>query len=274
MALRNYPTSKPSSALATGRLFYEFLIRNIKFCATVNHNLWYKAREEELKHPEASAFRGDIPVGSTIDLLTLGGKPIEGASESGASYTFTGEESYVLVSDLTEKARRELGIPAGVRDKDKVFNPNFRPYEGLPQFTQDSNELAALSVPKSTSSYLCATNVNYSEKDVLGFLSRAFDNLSGPEMAYILHGNNMMWTALAYIRDGGNVEGDVMAEFYGQNPWDFYTKDLGTVLPAMFFALASLGEDPVIYHGRLDVEVYDADKAALFMQYYMPTAKP
>lgn len=270
MALRTYPTSKPSSALATGRLFYEFLMGNITVCATANHNIWYKGREEELKHPEAFAFRGDLPTGQTIELLTLEGKPIEGAAESGAPYTFTGDEGFVLVSDLTDRARQELGIPDGARGKDKVYNPNFKAYEDLPQFTRYSNELAALSVPKSISGYLCPANVNYSERDVLGFLSGAFDNISGPEMAHILYGNNAMWTALSYIRSDGSVEGDVMAEFYGQNPWDFYTKDLGTVLPAMFFTLASLGQDPLTYHDKLDVEVWGAKDVAIFMKDYMP----
>jgi hypothetical protein len=89
-------------------------------------------------------------------------------------------------------------------------------------------------------------------------------------MMHILHGNNQVWNALAYVRDKGNVEGDLMAEFHSQNPDDFYQKDLGTILPAMYFALASLGQDPAEVHKRLDVYVWGAKEAADYMRKYMP----
>ena len=85
-------------------------------------------------------------------------------------------------------------------------------------------------------------------------------------MMHFLHGNHLAWAALAYMREEGNVAGDLLAEFHGQNPTDFYTKDLGTVLPSMFFALASLGQDPVKFHDKLDVEIWGAKEAAKYMQ--------
>jgi hypothetical protein len=263
--IRDYPVSKVSSAPATGRLFYEFLMRNIAIPGAANHNIWYAGENSKLASPNNYSFRGDIPTGKTLELLTLAGKPV-----IEDPYTFNGMEDYVLVSDLSEKAKKELNIPQNARGKDKVFNANFRPYDKLPSLTKMSNELAALSVPKSISSYLAKNKSNYSEKDVLGLLDASFSDLSGPEMMYFLHGNHLAWSALNYMRAKGNVEGDLLAEFHGQNPTDFYTKDLGTVLPAMYFALASLGQDPTHFHKKLDVEVWGAKEAAEYMKQYMP----
>ncbi|MEI7719488.1 MAG: hypothetical protein WCI72_06470 [archaeon] len=264
--LRNYPVSRASPMPATGRIFYDFLMQNVKIPASAGHILWYGNAKDQVSKPDQFALRGDIPVGRTLELVSLTGKPV------GAPYTFTGKESCVLVSDLSPASLRELGIPANARGKDKVFNNNFREYDALPELTKYSNELAALSVPKSLSSYLAGVqgNVNYSERDVLNNLINCFDNPGGPEMMHILHGNHLAWAALAYIREKGNVSGEVSAEFNGQNPADFYAKDFGTVLPMMFFALASLGKDPMEYYRTLDVEIYDADKVANSMRQYMP----
>ena len=264
--MREYPVKMASSTPATGRLFYEFLMKNISVPASANHTMWYANAEAQLKKPDQFAFRRDIPKGKTLELITLAGDHVE------SPYTFTGEELYVLVSDLSDEARKELIIPKNVRDKDKIFNSNFRPWEQLPQLTKASNELAALSVPKSVSSYLAGVKgkVNYSERDVLNLLTTSFDDLSSPEMMHLLHGNHLAWAALAYIREKGNVAGDLLAEFHGQNPTDFYAKDLGTVLPAMFFALASLGQDPLDFHKKLDIEVWGAKEIAQYMREYMP----
>ncbi|MBI4919203.1 hypothetical protein HY837_04685, partial [archaeon] len=59
-------------------------------------------------------------------------------------------------------------------------------------------------------------------------------------------------------------------EFYAANPSEFYIKDLGTVLPMMFFALANLGKDPVQYHDKLDVEIWGAKAAAEYMRQFLP----
>ncbi|MBS3174472.1 hypothetical protein J4440_01180 [Candidatus Woesearchaeota archaeon] len=265
--VRNYPVRKVSSAPSTGRLFYEFLMKNIKIPASATHNIWCAGMNDQLKSPNDSPFRGIIPTGQTLELISLFGRPFENAT----NYRFTGEESFVLVSDLSEKSREQLGIPAKSRDKDKVYNINFKPYEDLQHLTKVSNELAALSVPKSISSYLAGvkSNVNYSERDVLNLLTVSFENLNSPEMMHILHGNHLAWAALSYIRENGNVEGDILAEFHGQNPSDFYTKDLGTILPAMFFALASLGKNPITFYKKLDVEIYGAKDSAEYMTKYM-----
>jgi hypothetical protein len=264
--IREYPVKNTSSAPATGRVFYEFLMRNIAIPAAANHNIWYASAEAQLSRPDDYAFRGDIQKDQTLELITLAGKPVE------SPHTFTGDESYVLVSDLSDKAKEDLKIPINARGKDKVYNSNFKGYDQLPQATKASNELAALSVPKSISSYLAGVKakVNYSERDVLNLLTAGFDNLSGPEMMHFLHGNHLAWVALAYMREDGNVAGDIIAEFHGQNPTDFYTKDLGTVLPMMFYALANLGQDPLVFHKKLDVDIWGAKEAAEYMQKYMP----
>jgi hypothetical protein len=263
--MRDYPIKKVSTAPATGRVLYEFLMKNIKIPASATHNLWYANAKEQLKEPNKYNFRGDIPKGKTLELVALGGNPI------GASYTFKGDESYVLVSDLSASAKKELGIPENARGKDKVFNSNFKPFDQLSEMTRWSNELAALSVPKSISSYLAGvkSKVNYSERDVLELLDASFNDLSSPQMMHFLHGNHLAWAALSYMREKGKVEGDLIAEFNGQNPADFYSKDMGTILPAMFFALANLGEDPIKFYNKLDIEIYGAKDAAEYMRRYM-----
>ena len=268
--VRSYPVKQVSSAPATGRVFYEFLMNNITIPAAANHTIWYTGEENKLSKPNESAFRGDIPKGRTLELISLCGKPME--TTNPLSYTFGGDEPYVLVSDLSDKSREELCIPKNARGKDKVFNSNFKPYNQLPELTKMSNEIAALSVPKSISNYLSGvkSKINYSEADVLDMLTKSFEDLSGPEMMQFLHGNHLAWASLAYVRDKGNVAGDILAEFHGQNPTDFYTKDLGTVLPAMFFGLASLGQNPVDFHKKLDVEIWGLREAAEYMKKYMP----
>lgn len=261
--------------MATGRMLYEHMMANIAIPAAANHEIWYAGEQEKLGKPESYAFRGNIPEGRTLELITLTGKPIPGRdleSTSPHHYTFQGSEESVLVSDLSDSAKAELGIPSAAQGKDKVFNRNFRPYDKLDEHTKISNELAALSVPKSISSWFGGRQgkVNYSEKDVLSFLEACLDDLSGPEMSYILHANHMAWCALAYIRSKGNVAGDIGREFYGQQPADFYVKDLGTVLPAMFFSAALLGQDPVKLHDKLDTEIWGVKKAAHYMRRFMP----
>ncbi|HOI18317.1 MAG TPA: hypothetical protein PLX15_00430 [Candidatus Woesearchaeota archaeon] len=269
-----------SSAPSSGSDFYNFLLKYVEIPASASHDIWYRGLEEQQKHPESYAFRGDIPTGKTIELVSLGGKPLEevlsnsgnGLTNGARKYTFNGSELYVLVGDLSEESKKELGIPDTAREKDKVFNSNFKKYEDLPEITKMSNELAALSVPKSISSYLAGVNgkVNYSERDVLNLLESAFNDLSGPEMMHFLHGNHLAWAALEYVKGNGNINGDISTEFHKQNTEDFYLKDLGTILPSLFFALASLGKDPMDYYNKLDVEIWGAKDVAEYMRQYMP----
>lgn len=274
--LREYPVARASSVPGTGSIFYGYLMENLKIPASANHSIWYAGEAVKLTQPDKYAFRGKIPVGEAYELATLGGKPIPESerarkTESGVLYTFDGSESPVLVLDITPATRRKLNIPLDVRDKDKVFNPNFVPYELLDTYTKVSNELAALALPKSVSSYFGGTGkVNYSELDVLKFLNACFDDLSSPQMMHVLHGNHMAWATLAYVRAGGNVAGDISAEFHRAQPPDFYEKDLGTVLPAMFYALALLGQNPAEHYAKLGIEVWGAKEAAEHMRQYMP----
>ena len=269
-ALREYPVRKPSSAPSTGRILYEFLIDNLRTPSAANHLLWYSGEGAKLPQPEKYAFRGDIPIGESLELISIAGKPLnEGQS---IVHKLDGTEPYIQVSDLAPKSRLELNIPETAKPKDKVYNPNFKPFDQLDPLTKMSNELASLSVVKSISSYLGGVRgkVNYSEKDVLSLLSSCFTDLSSPEMMHFLHGNHLAWAALEYVRTNGNVTGNIRTEFHGQNTSDFYQKDLGTILPAMFFALANLGQDPVEYFKQLDIEVWAADKAAEYMRQFMP----
>lgn len=266
MAIRTYPVKRASSAPGTGSILYTHLMENLVIPARSSHDIWYAGENAKLESPGGYSFRGAIPIGQTIRLTSLSGKPF---ADGETSYTFDGSEGPVLVSDLTQSARTALGIPVTARDKDKVFNPNFKKYEELDETTRFSNELAAMALPKSLSSYFGGSGrVNYSELDVLKFLTACFENLSGSEMMHVLHGNHMAWAALAYMRAKGSVGGDVSAEFYRAQVPDFYAKDLGTVLPAMFYAVALLGKNPIAFFEKLDTEVWSAKEVAQHMKQF------
>ncbi len=269
MAVRTYPVRRASSAPGTGSLLYTHLMENLIIPARSSHDIWHAGEEAKLSQPDRYAFRGAIPVGRTLEIVALSGKPLNDGIP--VTRTFDGSEGPILVSDLSPTSRTELGIPTSARDKDKVFNPNFKAYEELDAPTRMSNELAAMALPKSLSSFFGGSGrVNYSELDVLKFLNACFENLSGSEMMHLLHGNHMAWAALAYMRANGNVSGDVSAEFYRAQVPDFYAKDLGTVLPAMFYAVALLGQDPVAFFEKLDTEVWGAKDVAQHMKQFMP----
>ena len=274
--IRKSPVRKAVSAPATGRFLYAHLMKNIAIPASASHKIWYAGEKAKLDKPEDYAFRGGTPTHEKHELVTLSGNPIVESETSKKTdigtfiYRFKGDEGPILVSDLSDRAKEILKIPTTARDKDKVFNPNFVKYKDLDEMTRYSNELAALSFSKSISGYFGAKGkINYSEKDVLGFLDSCFEDLSREEMMHVLNSNHLAWSALAYVRETGDVKGDLMAEFHSQNPTDFYIKDLGTVLPAMFFALANLGQNPVEYHDKLDIEVWGARDAAEFMRKFM-----
>jgi len=275
--IRNYPIEKPVSAPSTGSLLYEYLLRNIPISARASHNIWFEGEKAKLGHPEKYSFRGVIPINRTLELLTLAEEKIIESdfakrTEKGTFiYTLNGKEKAVLVCDLSDNTRKELGIPENARPRDKVFNPNFVEYDKLNEFTKYSNELVSLSVPKSISNHFgSAGNLTYSEVDVLKFLTNCIEDLNSKEMMQVLHGAHLAWAALDYIRGKGTVGGDIMTEFHAHQPTDFYMKDVGTVLPCMFFALASLGQDPVVYHNKLDTEIWGAKDVAVYMQQFMP----
>lgn len=281
--IREYPVEKPTSALATGSLLYQHLLNNATIPAVACHNIWYAGQLEAYNDPN-NVFKGDIPVGQTIALVSLMGKPLDGLEEilkqnavdngdGTFDYTFTGseKEDYVLAGDLSDSACTELNIPTDTKAGKKIYNSNFKEnYDDLFELTKISNELTAVSFAKAVSSwYGSQGKINYSEKDVLDFIDAALERLDSPEMTHILNTNHMAWSALDYVKSGRNVAGDLKSEFYAQQTTDFYEKDLATILPAMFYAGALLGSDPVELHKKVDYPVWDADKAAVSMQQYM-----
>ena len=72
--LRKYPVKKPSSAPATGRLFYRHLMNKVGIPARANHSIWHAGEEAKLKSPSEFAFRGAIPKGGTLELKKLSGR--------------------------------------------------------------------------------------------------------------------------------------------------------------------------------------------------------
>jgi len=282
MNLRSYPVTKPSTFLSTGKEFYHHLMVNRKVAAEANHIIWYNGAQQQLQEKQKFAFRGALPVGQKLDLVSIGGqlndldllKRIQHSGSPYFEYEVTGEEDYLCVADLSDATKIQLNIPDGVKPTDKVFNRNFVNYEELPTTTKYSNELASMALPKAFSSWYAGNigKTNYSEVDVLNYVKTCFENLSGPEMLHLLQTNNALWTALAYVRSKGSVESDVMVEFHGQNPADFYYKDMGTVVPMLFYGLALLGEDPVKYAEQLDKDIYiwGASDAAKYMTQFMP----
>jgi len=53
---RKYPTKTVSSAPATGRVFYEFLMKNIKIPASANHEIWYAGEKVKLFRFEVKRY--------------------------------------------------------------------------------------------------------------------------------------------------------------------------------------------------------------------------
>jgi hypothetical protein len=260
-----YPLVKPSAELSTGIEVYRHLMHNLKIPASQNHMLWYNAVKKKLETPDQSPFRGDIPTGTSLEILTLGGKPING------QYKFTGAEEYVLVSDLADSAKQFLKLPENSRPQDKVFNSNFKEYDELSEYTKRSNELAAMSVAKSIPSYLMGTmkKSRFSERDVVELIFEILENPSGKEAEFFMAMNNSNWSALAYIRNQGVVNGDILANFHEQNDYDFFNKDYGTIFPTLLYTHAILGQDPMVSYGRLNASVYDAQKIAASMRSFM-----
>jgi hypothetical protein len=278
---RIFPVTQPSTIPGTGVALYQLLIENLDLVAKTNHTVWYEGEANKLlpENTPKHAFRGGIPVGETLELLTLSGEVLQNIesaveTESGTYvYTFTGIEGPVFVSDLASSAREQLRIPSSATVDAKVYNPNFKPFEDLDDITKTSNRNAAFAVAKAVDNYLASHgDVNYSERDVLKFIQRALHNLGGEEMKYIMHSNNMMWCALSIGREG-RPKGDAKARFFGTNPPDFYAKDIGTVLPGLYYLLANLGEDPVVYQQKLakQATIWGAEGAAQHMKQYMPT---
>lgn len=206
-------------------------------------------------------FMGFFPVGKTLKLSYAGG-PM-------GDYTFTGEEKNpVFVRDLSPEAREELGIQEKASEKAKVFNPFFRPYDELPAKTKKDNELPALSLAKSISAFLSADNILFTEKNIVDMLTIAIRDANSLAMRTILHGNHVAWCAARFM-EFGTVEEDIKRNFYGENDINFYTKDIGTIMPPILYSLACLGVDPVEAIMYLDYDLYGIQDAAKEMRKFL-----
>jgi hypothetical protein len=257
-----YPIKSPSSIPGSGQALYLHLVESVSVPAKLTHEIWYNGCEQlriESTHP----FQGFFPIGKTFK-LSYGGSPMN-------DYTFTGEEKNpVFVKDLSSEAKLALGISADTNGADKVFNPLFRKYEELPEKTRKDNELPALSLAKSIASFLSSKDVLFTEADVVDMLTVAVKAANSDQMRHILHGNHVAWCAARFMTTGV-MEEDIRRNFYGQNPVDFYVKDIGTIMPAMLYAFAILGSDPVEVIKHLDYDLWGVDAAAAEMQKFMKT---
>jgi len=256
-----YPIESASSVPGSGNSVYLYLLMNINIPSRLPHEIWYSGLAEKLKNPH-SIFKGFFPVGETFE-IQYGGAEMQ-------NYTFTGEEKNpVYVNDLSASAKFKLGIPNDADKREKVFNPNFVPYEKLPPLAKTSNETVSMSLAKSISSFLCVRkSVLYTEQDVVNMLSAAVKKASSDEMIHILHGNHIAWCTLAFMRTN-KMEEDIKKEFYTQNGIDFYTKDIGTIMPSILYTLAILGVDPVASIEDLDYDLYGIENVARKLQTHM-----
>lgn len=256
-----YPVLQASSVPGSGSAVYLYLLNNLIIPAKLPHELWYNGEKKKLEDPH-NPFKGFFPVDQTLKISYAG-------SEMGY-HTFTGEEkNSVFVKDLSSEAKMQLGIPNDADPSSKVFNPNFVTFEKLPHNARISNETASMSLAKSISSFLCTRkDILYTEKDVVDMLIVAIEHADSQEMRYILHGNHVAWCASRYI-ETGIMEEDIKRQFYGQNDFDFYIKDIGTVMPSMLFTLAILGIDPVSVIKKLDYDIYGIENVAQKLQEFM-----
>ena len=255
-----YPTLSACTVPGGGRAVYLYLLENMAIPARLPHELWYASQKVKLDDPH-DPFKGFFPVGETFE-LSYAGSEME-------PYTFTGKEKNpVYVKDLSSESLMKLGI-RNANPKEKVFNPNFVPYDQLPEKARISNETVTMSLAKSISAYLCTLkDILYTEQDVVDMLTVAIKRCDSQEMRYILHGNHVAWCAARFI-DTGKMEEDIKRQFYGQNDIDFYVKDIGTIMPGMLFTLAILGIDPTEIIKELDYDIWDIDKVAKEIKSYM-----
>ena len=260
-----YPVSKPSTVPSSGHKLYNHLMNNVKVPAESSHMLWYNGVRNTLKSPELYAFRGWFPLGSSME-LNLKGKEVVNFTIDFVKELIENNR-HIFVSDLTERTRKLLNIPVNAKEGDKVYNCNFVEYKDLPKETRISNELTTLSLAKSISAYLCRTvGMHYTEQDVAVMLTTAVTNLGSKEMMYILNNNHLQWVTLNYIRDG-KVQPDTLKEFYAQSDIEFYSKDVGTILPSIFYTTAMIGISPVdlVYNSPSIKSIWGAMDVAEYM---------
>jgi hypothetical protein len=255
-----YPLENATSIPNSGNALYIYLIENISVPARMSHEIWYKGCQR-LVDDKDEAFHGFFPVGETLKISYAGAPMVD--------HTFTGEEKNpVFVKDLSPEAKLQLGISGKAKDSEKVFNPYFRPYNDLPEKIKKDNELPALSLAKSISAFLSVNSILFTEKDVVDMLMLAVRDANSNAMRTILHGNHVAWCAARFMTFG-TVEEDIKKNFYGQNDIEFYMKDIGTIMPAILYTLAILGEDPVSVINYLDYDLYGIDTVALTLREYV-----
>lgn len=255
-----YPIENASSLPGSGNALYFHLIDNIHIPAKLSHTLWYNGCKSLVDDP-SNPFMGFFPVGRTLE-LSYSGSPMQ-------EYTFTGEEKNpVFVKDLSLKTMLELGISKTAKESAKVFNPFFVKYENLPKQTKKDNELPALSLAKSISSFLSSKDVLFTELDVVSMLTTAIQNANSDQMRHILHGNHMAWCASRFIQYG-TMEEDIRTNFYSQNDIDFFIKDILTIMPSILYLLAILGVSPLKVITYLDYDLYGISEVAAAIEKLM-----
>jgi hypothetical protein len=255
-----YPLEKATSIPNSGNAFYYHLINNISIPAQTTHQIWYNGCAKMVEDKN-EPFQGFFPVGKTLKLSYAGGPMCD--------HTFTGEEKNpVFVKDLSPEARKELGILDKASEKAKVFNPFFRLYDDLPSKTKKDNELPALSLAKSISAFLSPDNILFTEKNVVDMLIVALRDANSQAMRTLLHGNHVAWCAARFM-EFGTIEEDIKKNFYGENDINFYTKDIGTIMPPILYSLACLGVDPVEAIKNLDYDLYGIQGAANEMRKFL-----
>ena len=255
-----YPTNQPCSIPGSGSAFYLYLLKNIAVPSRLPHELWFRGQEKFLNDPE-HPFRGYYPIGETYE-IAYGNEPM-------SPHVFTGKEKNpVFVRDLSVYTTLKLGISKDAEPREKVWNPNFLPYDKLSEKVRISNEITTMSLAKSISSYLGAKDILYTEKDIMIMLTAAIKSASSQEMRIILHGNHIAWCATRYL-DTGIMEEDIKREFYGQNNMEFYIRDIGTIMPAILFSFALLGKDPTEMIGFLDYDLWGIGDVATELKTHM-----
>jgi hypothetical protein len=226
----------------------------------LSHDLWYR-EQTELKESKDHPFQGFFPIGKTYR-ITYGGGDM-------GDHKFTGKEKNpVFVRDLHAETKLKLGIQKNANPKEKVWNPNYRSFEELPDMVRISNETATMSLAKSISSFLGSQDSLYTEKNIINMLTVAIKDASSQEMRHILHGNHIAWCAARYI-DTGVMEEDIRREFYGQNSMEFYIRDISTIMPSILYTCAILGKDPVEMIKYIDYDLCGVKEVAEELQKYM-----
>ncbi len=256
--MSNYPIIKARSNPASGINLYLHLLREAKSIGSLPHEVWHAGEKSKLIFPDKYPFRGFFPIGKTLN-ISYGGSALR-------EYTFTGEEKNdVYVMDLSPEAKDELEIPPNAKDKDKVFNPNFVPYDDLSEETKISNELPTIALAKSIDAYLSERiGPYYSEQNIVDFLLLACEDASSEEMIFMLHANHVVWCAQKYMTTG--LAPDMEKQFFTQDDEDFYIKDVGTLMPSILYALTMLGQSPINIVNELSFDLWQIDLVAAMLE--------